>query len=234
MVTDNPQTPRSSTNILYIVHSPGCALNTAQWKRDAEKAFSAYCRQAESLRYAKAHLDTSQKYFGIMCCGQMKLRYYLVTSRSDLFGGKRTKNLLPTVKFGGRSIMLWGTVARTCTGNLVKVEGCMDFSQYQQILKNNVLESVKRLKLRRGWLFQTHNDPKHCSKSTNKFIHRHTYNVLERSSQSPDVNIILNLWNDLKRAVHTPKSSNHTELETFCKEEWFKIPAAIIQGLISI
>ncbi|XP_016146452.1 cap-specific mRNA (nucleoside-2'-O-)-methyltransferase 1-like [Sinocyclocheilus grahami] len=63
------------------------------------------------------------------------------------------KNLLPTVKFGGGSIMLWGCVASTGTGNLVKVEGRMDSTQYQQILKKNVQESVKRLKLQWGGHF---------------------------------------------------------------------------------
>ena len=51
-------------------------------------------------------------------------------------------NLLPTVKFGGGSIILWGCVASTGTVNLVKVEGHMNSSQYQQILDKNVQESV--------------------------------------------------------------------------------------------
>ena len=38
------------------------------------------------------------------------------------------KHLLPTVKFGGGSIMLWGCVARAGTGNLVKAG---IFSVYQ-------------------------------------------------------------------------------------------------------
>ncbi|KAI4892925.1 hypothetical protein NFI96_014171, partial [Prochilodus magdalenae] len=58
----------------------------------------------------------------------------------------------------------------TGTGNLVKIEGRMDSNQYQQILETNVQESVTKLKLRRGWIFQQDNDPKHCSKSTNAFM----------------------------------------------------------------
>src|SRR4029434_9984265 len=51
------------------------------------------------------------------------------------------------------------------------------------------------------------------------------------ASQSPDLNI-KNAWNDLKQAVHARQLSNLTQLETFCKEEWSKIPAARIQGFI--
>ncbi|KAI4885875.1 hypothetical protein NFI96_032822 [Prochilodus magdalenae] len=142
------------------------------------------------------------------------------------------KHLLPTVKFGGGSIMLWGCVASTGTINLVKVEGRMDSNQYQQILETNVQESVTKLKMRRGWIFQQDNDPKHCSKSSNAFMQRNKYNVLEWPSQSPALNIIENLWCHLKRAVHARKPSNQKELEMFCKEEWSKIPSATIQTVI--
>lgn len=37
----------------------------------------------------------------------------------------------------------------------------MDSTQYQQILKNNIQELVKRLKLHQVWLFHQDNEPKH-------------------------------------------------------------------------
>jgi len=129
--------------------------------------------------------------------------------------------------------MLWGCVASTGTGNLSKVEGRMDSIQYQQILENNVQKSVKKLKLRRGWIFQQDNDPKHCSNSTKEYMQRCRLHVLDWPSQSPDLNIIENLWNDLKRAVHAHKLSNLTQLQAFCMEEWSKIAPARIQGLLS-
>ena len=48
----------------------------------------------------------------------------------------------------------------------------------------------------------------------------------------PDLNIIENVWGDLKQAVHARKPSNLTELEMFSKEEWSKIPSTRIQTLI--
>ncbi|CAJ0940739.1 unnamed protein product [Ranitomeya imitator] len=128
--------------------------------------------------------------------------------------------------------MLWGCVANAGTGNLVKVEGRMDSSQYQQILDNNVHDSVTKLMLRRGWIFQQDNDPKHRTKSTQAFMQRNNYTVQEWPSQSPDLNIIEHLWDHLKRAVHARRPSNLTELELFCKEEWSKIPSSRIQELI--
>jgi transposase len=49
-------------------------------------------------------------------------------------------------------------------------------------------------------------------------------NVLERPSQSPDLNPIEQLWRDLKIAVQQRYASNLTELERICREEWEKIP----------
>ena len=89
------------------------------------------------------------------------------------------KTLAAHSKIWWGSIMLWGYVASAGIGNLVKVEGRMDSTQYQQILDNNVQESVTKLKLRRSWVFQQDNDPKHCSKSTKAFKQRNNYNVLE-------------------------------------------------------
>lgn len=51
-------------------------------------------------------------------------------------------------------------------------------------------------------------------------------------SESPDLNITENLWNDLKKSVHAQKPSNLTELEMFCKEEWSKIPPSRIQTFV--
>ena len=61
--------------------------------------------------------------------------------------------------------MLWGCVASAGTGNLVKIEGRMASTQYQQILGNNVQESVTKLKLRWGWVFQQ--CPPYCTFSVN-------------------------------------------------------------------
>ncbi|KAG2465277.1 TCB1 transposase, partial [Polypterus senegalus] len=189
------------------------------------------------LRYAQAHLDKPASFWNkVLWTDETKIELFGHNKWRYAWRKKNTafqeKHLLPTVKYGGGSIMLWGCVASAGTGNLVKVEGCMDSTQYQQILETNVQESVTKLKLRQGWIFQQDNDPKHCSKSTKAFMQRNKYNVLEWPSQSPDLNIIENLWCELKRAVHARKPSNLNELERICKEEWSKIPSTTIQTLI--
>jgi hypothetical protein len=45
-------------------------------------------------------------------------------------------------------------------------------------------------------------------------------NVLEWPSQSPDLNPIEHLWRDLQQR----STSNLTEIERICREEWEKLP----------
>lgn len=58
-----------------------------------------------------------------------------------------------------------------------------------------------------------------------KYIH-----VLEWPSQSPDLNPIKNLWQDLKTAVHKRCSSNLTELELLCKEDGQEFQSLDVQS----
>lgn len=47
----------------------------------------------------------------------------------------------------------------------MRLEGRLDSNKYQQMLATSVPESVEKLKLKRGWISQQDNDPKHASKS---------------------------------------------------------------------
>lgn len=242
----NPQT--STKDLQHHLAADGVTVHRSTIRRTLHKEM-LYARvmqrkpflrpqhKQSRLRYAKAHLDKPASFWNkVLWTDETKIELFGHNKGRYAWRKKNTafqeKHLLPTVKYGGGSIMLWGCVASAGTGNLVKVEGHMDSTQYQQILETNVQESVTKLKLRRGWIFQQDNDPKHCSKSTKAFMQRNKYNVLEWPSQSPDLNIIENLWCELKRAVHARKPSNLNELEMFCKEEWSKIPSTTIQTLI--
>ena len=71
------------------------------------------------------------------------------------------KNTIPTVKHGGGNIILWGCFSAKVTGRLHRIEGRMDGA----ILANNLLPSVRALKMGCGWVFQHDNDPKHTARA---------------------------------------------------------------------
>uniref|UniRef100_A0A3Q2WM13 Si:dkey-85k7.12 n=1 Tax=Haplochromis burtoni TaxID=8153 RepID=A0A3Q2WM13_HAPBU len=76
-----------------------------------------------------------------------------------------SEHTIPTVKYGGGNIMLWGCFSSAGTGKLVRVDGKMDGAKYRVILEENLLESAKDFRLGRRFTFQQDNDPKHKARS---------------------------------------------------------------------
>jgi len=121
-------------------------------------------------------------------------------------------------------MVLWGCFA-SCTGNMQHVEGKMDSWKYQEILGENIMLSVRKLKLGHHWTLQQDNEPKHTSNSTKaSWLQKKFWKIQPCSSQSPDLNPVENLWWDLKKAVAADKPKNITELKAIAHEEWDNIP----------
>ena len=143
------------------------------------------------------------------------------------------KNTIPTVKYGGGNLMLWGCFSAKGTGRLHHIEGRMNWAMYREILGDNLLPSVRALKkMGRGWVFQHDNDPKHTAKATKEWLKKKHIKVLGWPGQSPDLNLIENLRRELKLRVAMRQPRNLKDLERICKEEWTKIPPKICANLL--
>ena len=162
--------------------------------------------------------------YGRRYSGQTRLKLSFLAIKENAMSGQthHPENTIPTVKHGSSSIMLWGCFSSAGTGKLVIIEGMMDGVKYREILEGNLFQSSRDLRLGCRFTFQQDNDPKHTAKATLEWFKGKHLNVLERPSQSPDLNPIENLWYDLKIAVHQRNPSNLKELEQFCLEEWTK------------
>ena len=117
--------------------------------------------------------------------------------------------------------------------NFTTLKGTMDGAMYHQILGENLLPSERALKMGRGLVFQHDNDPKHTAKATKEWLKKKHINVLECPSQSPDLNLIENLWRELKVRVAKRQPRNLNDLENICKEEWDKIPPEMCANLMA-
>ncbi|CAG8591375.1 13882_t:CDS:2, partial [Acaulospora colombiana] len=131
-----------------------------------------------------------------------------------------------TVKHGGGSVMVWGSMTMKGVGRMCFIDGIMDATKYVKILDQHLLATAREHSMHRsGFTFQQDGDPKHTSAKARNWFQDHRVNVLKWPAQSPDLNPIEHLWDHLKRRLNSYEdhpSSIH-ELERRIEVEWNNI-----------
>ena len=139
---------------------------------------------------------------------------------------------MSTVKHGGGSVMVWGCMAANGVGNLVFIENTMNKTDYLNILKDNLAQSVEKLGLDRTWVFQQDNDPKHTAKIVKEWLLYHTPKQLDHPPQSPDLNPIEHLWEHLDQQIRKREITSKDSLKSAIMEEWLKISPEVTRKLV--
>ncbi|GBM10607.1 Transposable element Tcb1 transposase [Araneus ventricosus] len=143
--------------------------------------------------------------------------------------------LLPNVKHGGGSIMVWGAISWRGLGPLVILHGRIKSNHYLSILGDHVHPFVQTVFPGERPLFQDDNAPIHTARCVQEWFEEHDDAVdhLAWPPQSPDLNSIEHLWQYLESKIRSrfPPPSGLSELKTALQEEWLNIPLNIVHDL---
>jgi transposase len=138
------------------------------------------------------------------------------------------------VKHGGGSVMVWGCITAKGIGQLYRIHGRLTAVRYAEILDQELLGTLNDHSISPGdCIFQHDNDPKHTAKLVKLWLSNHTLNVLPWPSNSPDMNIIENVWDYSDRWVRMRPilPTNVDKLWAALQEEWACIPQSYIDKL---
>ena len=105
-------------------------------------------------------------------------------SKFELFGNKRNiyvrrekheryhKNcIVPTMKHGGGSVMIWGGMSSSGVVPLYRINGIMNKEKYHSMLVHQVIPGGLKL-LGHGFTLQQDNDPKHTANVNKKYLEK--------------------------------------------------------------
>ena len=131
------------------------------------------------------------------------------------------------------SVMVWGCVGPNGAGRLVVCEQCLDSNYYIEILKKNLKASVEMIHGHPShpFIFQQDNAPCHSSQKTIKYLHDENILLLPWPAQSPDINIIENLWQFMKNALRHDPPRTKDQLIKNLFQIWYAIPRSVINKL---
>uniref|UniRef100_A0A8R1IYW5 DDE_3 domain-containing protein n=1 Tax=Caenorhabditis japonica TaxID=281687 RepID=A0A8R1IYW5_CAEJA len=116
-------------------------------------------------------------------------------------------------------------------GPLRRVIGIMDRFVYEDILENTMIPWA-RAKLGRASVLQKDNDPKHTTGHIKNWFQRRRVDLLDWPSQSPALNPIEHLWEELERRVQGVRESNVNQKFDLLEAAWKDIPMSVIHKLL--
>lgn len=189
------------------------------------------------LAYAKQHINKPLAFWNsVLFSDESKYNVKKSDGRVRVWrksGEEYSSNCtLKTFKHGDKSVMVWGVMSAAGVGKLVFIEGIMFKEHYLNIIKQNVVQSARKLGIRNNFTFMHDSDPKHTAKIVKGYIDSKKWNLLNHPPQSPDLNVIEHLWDEVDRQIDRTVVINVGSLKKEIIRVWESITPDVTKKLV--
>ena len=136
----------------------------------------------------------------------------------------------PTPKF---SLMVWGCIIFNGVGTITVVDGNVNAQKYIDILEEQLWPVVVRHFPEDNYIYQDDNAPVHRARIVQDYKRENNIHSMVWPAQSPDLNIIENMWLRLKRELRNGDAiyMSKVELEAAIRRIWENTPVNYVQCL---
>lgn len=115
---------------------------------------------------------------------------------------------------------------------MVPIEGTLNQTGYLHILNEHAFTSGNRLFSTNDWILQQDNAPCHKGRVPTKFLKDINQAVLPWPAQSPDLNIIENVWAYVKSQRTFERDRQRDETIAEITQIWSKLPLEFAHNLV--
>ena len=189
------------------------------------------------LAWARQHLQRGARFWtNVIFSDESRFSVSSADGRQRVYRRRNERYaqccVLERNRFGGGSVMVWGAINHRFKSQLVIVNGNLNAQRYiDQILRPVVIPLIQQRG--RHMHFQQDNATPHSARLTQNFLQNNGVNVLAWPANSPDLNPIEHLWDELGRRVRQrqPPPRNVAQLTAALQAEWNAIPQPTIRNL---
>lgn len=244
-------TARAINDRLHAAAGAGARRCSDQTVRNRLHAAGLHARRmikrpALSLRHKQARLEwardhegwTRQQWSNVMFSDETRATLHHIDGRSRVWrrpGEQYTVSCVqPTTAFGGGSVMVWAGISARRKTELIPINGNLNAVRYiAEVLEPHVLPYAAAIG--DEFKFMDDNARPHRAIIVNDFLTNHGIERIPWPANSPDLNPIEHLWDQLKRAVYRRVTDDTVlgDLHQLLHEEWVAIPQQRITRLIN-
>lgn len=128
-----------------------------------------------------------------------------------------------TVKYPTK-VMVWSVISCKGTGRLEIVRGMMNQVEYRRIIDKRLVPQLREWFPENDCIFMQDGAPCHRARKIMEHFRELGYRVLDWPGNSPDMNPIEGLWNDLKDEMSKIVSTNKKDLIARLIDVWHHNP----------